>query len=184
MCLPGCFRLGSQISYLGSPLLIPSWAIFNIAGALVFWIWIVAVACYYSNIWNTGYLPFQSSKGLPLTVRFNDLRCLTTTVFDNTGGVYNATKIVNAASGYTLAVQKYQEYSPVCVKLVYLACKMADGKLGVHACHLRVEYVRVVIRNPNCSSSLGCYRALGNSSYRNEETFQGGQEVIIRSRPK
>lgn len=55
--------IGSQISYVGSPLLIPSWAVFNVFVSLVFWIWIVAVALYYSNVWNTGYLPFQSSQG-------------------------------------------------------------------------------------------------------------------------
>ncbi|RDW83805.1 uncharacterized protein DSM5745_04131 [Aspergillus mulundensis] len=92
----------SQVSYLGSPLLVPSWAILNIAGSLVFWIWIVAVACYYSNVWYTGYLPFQSSS-----------------VFDNTGSTYNASKIVNVASGYQLDVQKYQEYSPVYMPVTY-----------------------------------------------------------------
>ncbi|KAL4803244.1 OPT oligopeptide transporter protein-domain-containing protein [Aspergillus unguis] len=92
----------SQISYLGSPLLVPSWAILNIAGSLVFWIWIVAVACYYSNIWNSAYLPFQSSS-----------------VYDNTGNEYNATKIVSAASGYQLDVQKYLDYSPVYMPVTY-----------------------------------------------------------------
>ncbi|OJJ04807.1 hypothetical protein ASPVEDRAFT_54909 [Aspergillus versicolor CBS 583.65] len=115
----------SQISYLGSPLLIPSWAIFNIAGALVFWIWVVAVACYYSNIWNTGYLPFQSSK-----------------VFDNTGGVYNATKIVNAVSGYTLDVQKYQEYSPVYMPVTY-----ALNMFGLSFATLTALLVWVVIEH-------------------------------------
>ncbi|KAL4781301.1 OPT oligopeptide transporter protein-domain-containing protein [Aspergillus varians] len=92
----------SQISYLGSPLLVPTWAILNIAGALVFWIWIVAVACYYSNIWNSGYLPFQSSK-----------------VYDNTGGIYKVKKIVNAASGYKLDLKKYEAYSPVYMPITY-----------------------------------------------------------------
>ncbi|KAJ5311901.1 hypothetical protein N7508_002731 [Penicillium antarcticum] len=92
----------SQISYVGSPLLIPSWAILNVFISLVFWIWIVAVACYYTNVWNTGYLPFQSSK-----------------VFDNTGGVYKVKKIVNAASGYKLDVKKYLAYSPVYMPITY-----------------------------------------------------------------
>ncbi|KAJ5535591.1 hypothetical protein N7513_008777 [Penicillium frequentans] len=92
----------SQISYVGSPLLIPSWAILNVFVSLVFWIWIVAVACYYTNVWNTGYLPFQSSK-----------------VFDNTGSTYSASKIVNAASGYKLDVQKYLDYSPIYMPIVY-----------------------------------------------------------------
>lgn len=41
---------GSQISYIGSPLLVPTWAILNVLAALVFWIWIVGSALYYSNI--------------------------------------------------------------------------------------------------------------------------------------
>ncbi|KAL2838615.1 OPT oligopeptide transporter protein-domain-containing protein [Aspergillus pseudoustus] len=92
----------SQISYVGSPLLIPSWAVLNVFGGLVFWIWIVAVACYYSNVWNTGYLPFQSSS-----------------VFDNTGSTYNVSRIVNAASHYKLDVAKYEEYSPVYMPITY-----------------------------------------------------------------
>ncbi|KAL3476503.1 oligopeptide transporter [Aspergillus californicus] len=92
----------SQVSYIGSPLLVPSWAILNIAGALVFWIWIVAVACYYTNSWDSGYLPFQSSK-----------------VYDNTGDVYNVSRIVNSASGYKLDVQKYEAYSPVYMPITY-----------------------------------------------------------------
>ncbi|KAJ5849067.1 hypothetical protein N7534_007756 [Penicillium rubens] len=92
----------SQISYVGSPLLIPSWAVLNVFISLVFWIWIVAVACYYTNVWNTGYLPFQSSQ-----------------VFDNTGNAYRVRKIVNAASGYQLDVNKYLAYSPVYMPVTY-----------------------------------------------------------------
>ncbi|KAJ5378416.1 hypothetical protein N7509_011535 [Penicillium cosmopolitanum] len=92
----------SQISYVGSPLLVPLWAILNVFGSLVFWIWIVAVACYYTNVWNTGYLPFQSSN-----------------VFDNTGATYKVSKIVNAASNYTLDVAKYLAYSPVYMPITY-----------------------------------------------------------------
>ncbi|KAJ5114261.1 hypothetical protein NUU61_000020 [Penicillium alfredii] len=93
---------GSQISYVGSLLLIPSWAILNVSVSLVFWIWIVAVAGYYTNMWNTGYLPFQSSK-----------------VFDNTGNVYKVKKIVDAATGYKLDVNKYLAYSPVYMPITY-----------------------------------------------------------------
>lgn len=38
---------------------------------------------------------------------------LTIPVFDNTGGVYKVKKIVDAASGYQIDVQKYIAYSPV-----------------------------------------------------------------------
>ncbi|KGO40674.1 Oligopeptide transporter OPT superfamily [Penicillium expansum] len=92
----------SQVSYVGSPLLIPSWAVLNVFISLVFWIWIVAVALYYTNVWNTGYLPFQSSQ-----------------VFDNTGKTYKVKQIVNAASGYKLDVKKYLAYSPVYMPVTY-----------------------------------------------------------------
>ncbi|KAH8434254.1 uncharacterized protein LDX57_011892 [Aspergillus melleus] len=92
----------SQISYVGSPLLIPSWAIVNVFLALVFWIWIVAVACYYTNVWYSGYLPFQSSS-----------------IYDNTGGTYKVAKVVSAATNYKLDVEKYKAYSPVYMPIVY-----------------------------------------------------------------
>ncbi|KAH8703517.1 OPT oligopeptide transporter protein-domain-containing protein [Talaromyces proteolyticus] len=92
----------SQISYVGSPLLVPSWAILNVFLGLVFWIWIVAVACYYTNTWYTGYLPFQSSS-----------------VYDNTGAVYKASRIVNKADGYKIDVAKYESYSPVYMPVTY-----------------------------------------------------------------
>ncbi|KAE8155123.1 OPT oligopeptide transporter protein-domain-containing protein [Aspergillus avenaceus] len=90
----------SQISYVGSPLIVPSWAIMNVFGALVFWIWIVAVACYYRNVWYTGHLPFQSSS-----------------VFDNTGNKYKASKIVN--ENFEIDVAKYEAYSPVIMPVTY-----------------------------------------------------------------
>ncbi|THC94177.1 hypothetical protein EYZ11_006350 [Aspergillus tanneri] len=92
----------SQISYVGSPLLIPSWAILNVFVSLAFWIWVVAVACYYTNIWNSGHLPFQSSS-----------------VYDNTGATYKVAKIVSAATGYKLDLERYKAYSPVYMPIVY-----------------------------------------------------------------
>ncbi|KAL4770346.1 OPT oligopeptide transporter protein-domain-containing protein [Aspergillus nidulans var. acristatus] len=113
----------SQVSYVASPLLAPSWAIMNVAAGLVFWIWIVAVACYYSNIWNTGYLPFQSSK-----------------LYDNTGNVYNATRIVGSATGYKLDVQKYLDYSPV-----YMPVAFALNSFGLSFATLTALLVWVVL---------------------------------------
>ncbi|PWY69484.1 sexual differentiation process protein Isp4 [Aspergillus heteromorphus CBS 117.55] len=92
----------NQISYVGSPLLIPAWAIVNVFAGLVFWIWIVAVACYYTNVWYTGYLPFQSSS-----------------VYDNTGAVYKASKVINEATGYKLDLAKYDAYSPIYMPITY-----------------------------------------------------------------
>ena len=106
---------GSQISYVGSPLLIPSWAIINVFSSLVFWIWIVAVACYYRNVWYTGYLPFQSSSGMQLAVcqSLFSILIICYSVYDNTGATYKASKVVSKATGYKLDIEKYKAYSPV-----------------------------------------------------------------------
>jgi hypothetical protein len=50
------------------------------------------------------------SSSYPLFIRETDSR----EVFDNTGKVYNVSKIVNAASGYKLDLAGYEGYSPVC----------------------------------------------------------------------
>ncbi|KAL3454440.1 OPT oligopeptide transporter protein-domain-containing protein [Aspergillus insuetus] len=123
----------SQISYVGSPLLVPTWAIFNVFGGLVFWIWIVAVACYYSNVWNTAYLPFQSSD-----------------VFDNTGKVYNVSKIVNAASGYKLDLAGYEEYSPI-----YMPATYALNMFGLSFATLTSLLVWVIVEHREVMITAG-----------------------------
>jgi hypothetical protein len=117
----------------------------------------VAVACYYTNVWNTGYLPFQSSKGTYTHANPGRLRTDMRIVFDNTGGVYKVKKIVNAASGYKLDVKKYLAYSPVSRFLFPYPVSHADTRshLGLHAHHLRTEHVRAVLCDPECSTCLG-----------------------------
>ncbi|KAL2788763.1 OPT superfamily oligopeptide transporter [Aspergillus keveii] len=91
----------AYVAYVASPLLVPSWAIINIAVALVVWVYIVAPACYYSNVWNTAYLPFQSSS-----------------IFDNTGNVYNVSRIISDGS-FDVDVSEYESYSPVYMPTTY-----------------------------------------------------------------
>lgn len=92
----------AQISYVGSPLVVPTWAIVNIFGALAFWIWIVAPAIYYTNTWSSAYFPIQS-----------------TSIYDNTGGIYNVSKVINKAEGFTLDLEKYKAYSDIYLPTVY-----------------------------------------------------------------
>lgn len=86
----------SQIAYISSPLVAPPWAIMNILASLVFWIYIISPALYYSNTWFSGYLPIQSNS-----------------VFDNTGSTYNVSKVINKHDGFTFSPEKYEAYSPV-----------------------------------------------------------------------
>lgn len=74
----------------------PTWAIANVTAALVFWVYIISPALYYSNVWNSAYLPIQSNS-----------------VFDNTGKTYNVSKVVNKANGFQLDAAKYENYSTV-----------------------------------------------------------------------
>ena len=88
--------LGSQIAYIGSPLVVPTWAILNVLASLVFWIYIVTPALYYSNTWFTGHLPLQSNS-----------------IYDNMGKAYNVSRVVNRRNDFTFDVDKYEQYSQV-----------------------------------------------------------------------
>ena len=66
--LPMTLDWNQVTPYLGSPLVVPTWAIMNIACAAVFILWILSPALHWSNHWNGKYFPFSSSD-----------------VFDNTG---------------------------------------------------------------------------------------------------
>ena len=90
----------NQISYNGSPLVIPWWAQANILVGFVIFFWIVAPALYFSNTWYAQYLPMLSSHA-----------------FDNTGVPYNITQILTPNN--TLDVTKYREYSPLFLPIVF-----------------------------------------------------------------
>jgi hypothetical protein len=87
---------GSQISYIGSPLLVPTWVIFNILASVVFWIWIITPALYYSNTWLSAYLPLQSNS-----------------IFDDTAKVYNVSRVIDAKEGFIFDEAKFDAYSTV-----------------------------------------------------------------------
>ncbi|EKG16222.1 Oligopeptide transporter OPT superfamily [Macrophomina phaseolina MS6] len=92
----------SQIAYISSPLVAPPWAIFNVLASLVFWIYLVSPALYYSNTWFSGFLPIQSNS-----------------VFDNTASIYNVSKVIDRRDGFTFSEQKYAAYSPLYMPITY-----------------------------------------------------------------
>lgn len=85
----------SQISYAnGSPLLIPFWPqIMTITGWFIFF-GILPLILYYKNLMFFSYLPISSS-----------------TVYDNTGAVYNGSRVLNLAT-MALDEEAYKAYSP------------------------------------------------------------------------
>ncbi|RKL44289.1 Sexual differentiation process protein isp4 [Fusarium proliferatum] len=92
----------SQIAYIGSPLVVPVWAILNVLASLVFWIYIVSPALYYSNTWFSAHLPLQSNS-----------------IFDNTGEVFNVSKVVNKKDGFTFDHDLYAQYSDIYLPVTY-----------------------------------------------------------------
>lgn len=91
----------AQIAYIGSPLLTPFWAAMNVIGGLVIVMWIVAPIAYYKNVFETSYMPILSSS-----------------VFDNTGNIYNVTKILTPE--FLFDRNAYHDYSRVYLPITYI----------------------------------------------------------------
>ncbi|KAI6247251.1 Glutathione transporter [Erysiphe necator] len=91
----------AQIAYIGSPLLTPFWAALNVVGGLVIIIWIIAPIAYYLNFFNSSYLPILSSS-----------------VFDDTGKVYNVSKILTP--DFILDRKAYEQYSRIYLPITYV----------------------------------------------------------------
>ncbi|KAJ2962110.1 hypothetical protein NQ176_g10958 [Zarea fungicola] len=91
----------AQITYVGSPLLVPFWAAMNVVGGLVIVMWIIAPICYYLNVLYGSYMPI-----------------LSTAVFDNSGKVYNVSRILTA--DFLFDREAYQNYSRVFLPVTYM----------------------------------------------------------------
>jgi OPT family oligopeptide transporter len=83
-----------MIAYTGSPLATPWWAEANVTGGFVFFFWILTPILYYTNTWESKYMPI-SSRGS----------------FDHFGDKYNVTRILNSDS--TFNEEMYRAYSPL-----------------------------------------------------------------------
>ncbi|KAJ5620322.1 hypothetical protein N7510_004306 [Penicillium lagena] len=83
----------SQVAYNTNPLLSPSWAAMNVFAGFAVFYWIVVPVLYYKNVWFTAYLPLMTAD-----------------VYDNTGAVYDTSRVVSPDK--TLDIAAYQKYSP------------------------------------------------------------------------
>lgn len=143
--------IGSQISYIGSPLLVPTWAIVNVFAALVFGIWIIGSALYYSNVWSTAYLPFQSSSGrpnLPSVLEYANNVQFSITKERNT-----ASKRCSMQPLGIRWMSKLMKLIPLYVNL-FCFIQAALIWIDVLASHIRLEYIRIGIRNSFLSRRL------------------------------
>lgn len=91
----------AQVAYIGSPLLTPFWAAMNVVGGLVVVMWIVAPIAYYSNWLYSSFMPILSAS-----------------VFDNTGQVYDVSRILTPE--FTFDRAAYRSYSRVFLPITYV----------------------------------------------------------------
>ncbi|GAA5998997.1 hypothetical protein JCM5350_004400, partial [Sporobolomyces pararoseus] len=91
----------SQIAYLGSPLVVPWWAEINVFCGFALAFWIIAPIMYYSNVWDSAYLPISTSQ-----------------VFDRFGAPYNSSAVVDPIN-LSLNETAYREYSPLYLPITY-----------------------------------------------------------------
>ncbi|CAM1511576.1 Fc.00g090890.m01.CDS01 [Cosmosporella sp. VM-42] len=91
----------AQVTYVGSPLLVPFWAAMNVIGGLAVVMWILAPILYYCNVLFSSYMPILSAA-----------------VFDNTGNVYDVSKILTPE--FLFDREAYQNYSRVFLPITYV----------------------------------------------------------------
>ncbi|KAF4976403.1 hypothetical protein FZEAL_6933 [Fusarium zealandicum] len=91
----------AQVTYVGSPLLVPFWAAMNVIGGLAVVMWIIAPILYYSNFLFSSYMPILSAA-----------------VFDNQGKVYDVSKILTP--DFLFDREAYQNYSRVFLPITYV----------------------------------------------------------------
>ncbi|KAI5253070.1 OPT superfamily oligopeptide transporter [Aureobasidium subglaciale] len=90
----------TQINYAGTPLTTPFYITCNAFAVVVLFYLFLSPILYYTNVWNSAYLPLLSSS-----------------TFDNTGKAYNVTRVVNAHLDFDLA--EYKKYSPMYISMSY-----------------------------------------------------------------
>lgn len=83
----------SMISFIGSPLVTPWWSQLNTIIAMVVLFWMICPAIYFTNTFETAFLPIS-----------------TFFAFDNTGGIYDPSAIVTNG---LFDLSAYKAYSPI-----------------------------------------------------------------------
>ncbi|KAJ7647777.1 OPT oligopeptide transporter protein-domain-containing protein [Roridomyces roridus] len=90
----------TEISWIGSPLMVPWWAQMHVFAGFVMFFWILTPALYYTNSWDLAYFPI--SANFP---------------YDRHGLVYNVTKVLSQSD--TFDPEAYALYSPLYLPATY-----------------------------------------------------------------
>ncbi|EKM81282.1 hypothetical protein AGABI1DRAFT_119764 [Agaricus bisporus var. burnettii JB137-S8] len=90
----------SQISWIGSPLMVPWWAEVHVFLGFVLFYWIMTPALYYSNSWKLAHFPLSANEP-----------------YDKFGKVYDVTRVLRKDD--TFDVEAYSNYSPLYLPATY-----------------------------------------------------------------
>ncbi|GLB37836.1 putative OPT oligopeptide transporter protein [Lyophyllum shimeji] len=90
----------TQISWIGSPLMVPWWAEVHIFLGFVMFYWILTPALYYSNSWSLAYFPISANEP-----------------YDRYGNVYDITRVLTKEDRFD--VDAYNAYSPLYLPATY-----------------------------------------------------------------
>ncbi|CUA75850.1 Sexual differentiation process protein isp4 [Schizosaccharomyces pombe 972h-] [Rhizoctonia solani] len=108
----------AQISYVGSPMMVPWWAEVHVMLGFLIFYWILTPILYYKNVWNFAYLPMSTSGP-----------------YDRFGKSYNVSRVIDMQT-YTLNVTAYEEYSelylPATYAVTYLLAFSVSTAVLVH----------------------------------------------------
>ncbi|KAL1891127.1 hypothetical protein Cpir12675_005096 [Ceratocystis pirilliformis] len=91
----------AQITYIGSPLLVPFWAAMNVVAGVAIVMWLLAPIMYYANVLYSSYMPILSAS-----------------VFDNTGQVYDVGRVLT--KDFVFDREAYRNYSRVFLPITYV----------------------------------------------------------------
>ncbi|CAK7239085.1 MAG: hypothetical protein STHCBS139747_000507 [Sporothrix thermara] len=112
--------------YLLSPLIPPFHAIANILFGIIFFFVIVSSGLHFSNTWYGAHLPVQSSSA-----------------FDNTGNVYNVTRIL---TDYKFDADKYFAYSPLYLTTQFaMAYGMSFAAVAAVVVHVILYHGKTIV---------------------------------------
>ncbi|KAH8115273.1 OPT oligopeptide transporter [Phellopilus nigrolimitatus] len=90
----------TQISWIGSPLMIPWWAECHVFAGFVLFYWILTPILYYKNVWSLAHFPISANEP-----------------YDRYGHMYDVTTIMQADNKFNLTA--YEEYSPLYLPATY-----------------------------------------------------------------
>nr|GAT56178.1 predicted protein [Mycena chlorophos] len=90
----------TEITWVGSPLMIPWWAQVHIFTGFVLFIWILLPTLYYTNTWDLAYFPITAI--VP---------------YDRFGNEYDVARVITAT--HTFNATAYDEYSPLYLPATY-----------------------------------------------------------------